>query len=165
MFPFVLFMYFPSISWGGVPPGDGERRHLLNVVGVAGLPHTSVGAILVSLDPPDKFALLQRCDGLPCRVLRAPTVRRDGFDGWPAFLFLSCTAHQEAVHYELDRRQVITEKRVAEFEKPFSYKCSLYPPSNVLRGLPRIYTGHSAAICKPRKIKNDRLLSCGGADG
>ena len=120
MFPFVLFMYFPSISWGGVSPGDGERRRVLDIIGVAGLPYASVGAILVSFDPPNETPLFQHTDGLPRCVLRAPTVRRDGFHGRPALLLLACTAYQETVHCELNRRQVITEKCVAEFEKPFS---------------------------------------------
>ena len=101
-------------------PREMERRRLQNKIRIAGLSHTSVRSILIPFDPPDKFVLLQHCDGLPRRVLRAPTTRRNGFHGRPTLSLLSCTAHQEAVHHELDRCQVITEKRVAEFEKPFS---------------------------------------------
>ncbi len=57
MFLFVLFMYFPSVSWSGVPPGNGERRLFLDVIGVAGLSDTAVWTILISLDPPNESPL------------------------------------------------------------------------------------------------------------
>ena len=120
MFPFVLFMYFPSISWGGIPQRDGERRRVEDKIRVAGLSHTAIGAIPISADLSDEATLLQNTDGLPRRVDGASAVRRYGFHGRPACLLLSRAAYQKTVDRELDRRQVITEKRVAEFEKPFS---------------------------------------------
>ena len=120
MFPFVLFIYFPSISWSGMPQRDGERRRVENEIRVAGLPHAAVGEVPVSFDASDESTLLQNTDSLPRRVNRAPAIRRDGFHGRPAFLLLPRAAYQKTVDRELDRCQVITEKRVAEFEKPFS---------------------------------------------
>ena len=120
MFPFVLFTYFPSISWGEPSPGDGERRRVEDEIRVAGLPHTAVGEIPISFDASDESHLLQHTDGFPCRIDGASAVRRDGFHGRPADLLLSRAAHQKTVDCELDRREVIAEKRVAEFEKPFS---------------------------------------------
>ena len=104
LFPFVLFMYFPSISWGGMSPGDGERRRVQNEIRVAGLPYASVRSILIPFDPPDKSALRQHCDGLPCRVLRTPTARRNGFHRRPAVSLLPRTADQKAVDCKLDWR-------------------------------------------------------------
>ena len=99
-----------------MPQRDGERRRVENEIRVAGLPHTSIGAILISADLSDESTLLQNTDSLPRRVNGAPAVRRDGFHGRPTFLLLPRAAYQKTVDRELDRRQVITEKRVAEFE-------------------------------------------------
>ena len=120
MFPFVLFISFPSTFWSDPPPGNGGRRRVEDEIRVAGLPHTAVGEIPISFDASDESHLLQHTDGVPCRVDGAPAVRRDGFHGRPADSLLPCAAHQKTVDCELDRRQVKTEKRVAEFEKPFS---------------------------------------------
>ena len=120
MFPFVLFIYFPSTFWSVPPPGDGERRRVKDEIRVAGLPHTAVGEIPISFDASDESHLLQHMHSIPCSVDGAPTVRRDGFHGRPADLLLPCAAHQKAVDCELDRCQVIAEDRVAEFKKPFS---------------------------------------------
>lgn len=120
LFPFVLFMYFPSTSWSGVPPGDRGRRRVLDVIGVAGLPHTAVGAILISLDPPDKPLLFQHSDSLSRRIGRTSTTCRNGFHGRSTVPLLACATHQKAVDCKLDRCQVITKKCVAEFEKTFS---------------------------------------------
>ena len=103
-----------------MPQRDGERRRVENEIRVAGLPHAAVGEIPISFDASDEATLLQYPDGLPRRVNGAPAVCRDGFHGRPTFLLLSRAAHQKTVDRELDRRQVITEKRIAEFEKPFS---------------------------------------------
>ena len=64
--------------------------------------------------------MLQHTDGFPRRIDEASAVRRDGFHGRPADLLLPRAAHQKTVDCELDRREVITEKCVAEFDKPFS---------------------------------------------
>ena len=92
-----------------MPPGGGERGLFLNVVGVAGLPDTAVGPILISLDPPDEPLLLQCGDGLPRRCLGTVAVRRDSFHGRPALPLLPRAADQEAVHRELDGCQVVAE--------------------------------------------------------
>ncbi len=109
LFPFVLFMYFPSISWGGGLPGDGERRRFQNVIRVAGLSDTAVWSILVSLDPPNESTLFQHSDSFSRRIGRTSTARCNGFHGRPAVSLLACAAHQKAVHCELDGCQVITE--------------------------------------------------------
>ena len=120
MFPFVLFIYFPSTSWSSPPPGNGGRRWVEDEIRVAGLPHTAVGEIPISFDASDESHLLQYTNSLPRRVNGTPAVCRDGFHGRPTFLLLSRAAHQKTVDRELDRRQLIAEKRVAEFEKPFT---------------------------------------------
>ena len=120
MFPFVLFIYFPSTSWGDPPPGNGGRRWVKDEIRVAGLPHAAVGEIPVSFDASDESHLLQHTDGIPRRNGGASVAFRNGFHGRPADSFLSRAAHQKTVDRELDRRQVIAEKRVAEFEKTFS---------------------------------------------
>ena len=120
MFPFVLFISFPSTSWSDPPPGNGGRRWIEDEIRVACLPHAAVGEIPVSLDASDESHLLQHADGVPRRIDGASAVCRDGFHGRPAYSLLPCAAHQITVDRELDRRQVIAEKRVAEFEKPFS---------------------------------------------
>ena len=120
MFPFVLFIYFPSTFWSVPPPGDGERRRVKDEIRVAGLPHTAVGEIPIPFDTSDESQLLQHTHSIPCSVDGTPAVRRDGFHGRPADFLLPCAAHQITVDRELDRREVIAEKRVAEFEKPFS---------------------------------------------
>ena len=115
MFPFVLFIYFPSTSWRDPPPSYGGRRRVEDEKCVAGLPHTAVGKISIPFDASDESHLLQHTDGLPRRVDGAPTVRGDGFHGRPADLLLPRAAHQKTVDRELDRRQLIAEERVAEF--------------------------------------------------